>query len=132
MRKLALVGVSIASVAAFGWGCGGGSSGYGGGMNSTPPPTCTAASAMATTSVSLSGMQFVPSCVKISTGATVTFQNADSVTHTVTTDAGQPETFDSGQLASTHDFLHTFAATAETVHVHCTIHPYMTATIIVQ
>jgi plastocyanin len=96
------------------------------------PPACTAASATATTSVSLSGMEFVPSCVKVAPGATVTFQNADSVTHTVTTDPGQPETFDSGPLAHAQDFTHTFASTAETVHVHCTIHPTMTATIFVQ
>lgn len=125
MRRLVLVVVALASSAA----CGGGSSGYGGGGGGA---ACTAANATATTSVSLSGMSFVPSCIKVSLGATVTFQNADGVSHTVTTDAGQPETFDSGLLAHAQDFTHTFASTAETVHVHCTIHAGMTATVFVQ
>ncbi len=132
MRRLAIAVVSMMSLAGLVSGCGGGSSGYGGGSN--PPPTCTAATATATTSVSLSGMSFVPSCVKISPGATITFQNADSIAHTVTTDAGQPETFDSGNLGppAGAEFQHTFANAAETVHIHCKIHPSMTATIIVQ
>jgi plastocyanin len=129
MRRLALVVMSLGSIVGFGAGCGGGSSGYSGGNK---PAACTATSATAATSVSLSGMEFVPSCVKISKGATVTFQNADSIAHTVTTDAGQPETFDSGPLAPARDFVHTFANAAETVHVHCSIHPEMTATIFVQ
>ena len=130
MRRLVLLALSTASLAGLVPGCGGGN-GYGGGSGN-PPPGCTAATATATTSVSLSGMQFVPSCVKISQGATVTFQNADSIAHTVTTNAGQPESFDSGSMAPAADYVHTFASTAETVHVHCTIHPSMTATIIVQ
>jgi plastocyanin len=129
MRRLALVVLSTAALAGLVPGCGGGTSYGGGGGN---PAACTAATATATTSVSLSGMQFVPSCVKVSQGATVTFQNADSVAHTVTTDPGQPESFDSGSLAPAADYPHTFASTAETVHVHCRIHPSMTATIIVQ
>ncbi len=129
MRRLAVTGVALAALAASGSGCGG-SSGYGGGSNN-PPPTCTAADATPTTSVSLANMAFAPSCVKIAVGATLTFHNADSVTHTVTTDAGQPETFDSNDLPPGQVFMHQFMA-AETVHVHCKIHPYMTATIIVQ
>ncbi len=132
MRVLVLAVLSVGL--SIGLGCGGSSSStypYGGG-GSPKPAACTASSATATTSVSLSGMQYVPSCIKVSPGATVTFQNADSVAHTVTTDAGQPETFDSGPIAPTQDFTHTFASTSETVHVHCSIHTYMTATILVQ
>jgi len=121
MRRLT-IGIAAALAAA----CGGSS--YGGN-----PPACTATSATATTAVSLSGMEFVPSCVKISPGATLTFTNDDPVAHTVTTDAGQPETFDSGTLAAMGGvFSHPFALTAETVHVHCTIHPAMKATIFVE
>ncbi len=125
------LGLAVAAVAGFGAGCGGGSSGYGG-SGGTKPSACTADVATATSSVSLSGMEFVPSCVKVSKGATVTFQNADTVQHTVTTDAGQPETFDSGPLSTGQDFAHTFASAAETGHVHCSIHANMHATIFVQ
>src|SRR5512138_3434649 len=100
MRRLALW-VVLGSMGAFGAGCGGGSGGaYGTGTGGNKPAACTSATATATTSVSLSGMAFVPPCVKISKGATVTFQNADMVTHDVTTDPGQPETFNSGPLAT--------------------------------
>jgi plastocyanin len=98
MRRLAALVVSLGA-AGLAAGCGGGGGGDGGGS----PAACTAASATATTSVSLSGMAFVPTCVKIAKGATVTFRNADAVNHTVTTDAGQPETFDSGPLEPATD-----------------------------
>ncbi len=126
-----LVSAVVVLVSIVGAGCGGGSSGYGS-SGGNKPAACSAASATKTTSVSLSGMAFVPSCIAIAKGATVTFQNADMVQHTVTTDAGQPESFDSGPLSTGQDFTHTFASAAETVHVHCSIHPYMTATIFVQ
>ena len=133
MRRLAL---AVMSLAGFALACGGGSGsggggGYGGGGGTAnPPPACSASTATATTSMSMSGMAFVPSCAKITAGQTITFQNADMVTHTVTADAGQTETFDSGFVAPTQEFTHTFAG-AETVHIHCKIHG-MTATVIVQ
>ncbi len=130
--RLAGVIVAVGSMVGFAAGCGGGSSGSYGGSGGTKPAACTADTATATTSVSLSGMAFVPSCIKVSKGATVTFQNADMVQHTVTTDAGQPETFDSGLLSTGQDFVHTFANAAETVNLHCTIHSNMHATVIVQ
>ena len=69
-----MLAVAVVSMAGFGAGCGGGSSGYGG-SGGTKPAACTADGATATTSVSISGMEFVPSCIKVSRGATVTFQN---------------------------------------------------------
>src|SRR5512142_2358532 len=84
MPRLALVGISLAAVASSS-ACGGDSS-YGGGGVGNPPPSCTAENAPATTSVSMeTGMVYSPSCVKISPGATITFHNADSIAHTVTT-----------------------------------------------
>ncbi len=133
MRRLVLA-VAVSLVGVGGWlGCGGGSSGYGGGSGGNPKPAaCTASNATATTSVSLVQMSYQPSCIMVAKGATVTFTNNDSTDHTVTTDAGQPETFDSGHIAPGSSYTHTFASTAETVGVHCTIHTFMTATIIVQ
>jgi plastocyanin len=114
----------VLAVAALAAGCGGSS--YGGNDGGSPG-ACTA-----TTSVSMNGLEFVPSCVKISPGATITFTNADSVAHTVTTDAGQPESFDSGTLSTGQDFVHTFASSPETVGIHCTLHAGMAATIFVE
>ncbi len=127
MRSIALA--ALAALAPLAGGCGGSSVGYGGGGGGA---SCTAAVATATNEVSLSGMEFVPSCVKIAPGASITFTNADSVAHTVTTDPGQPEAFNSGPFGMGQTFTHQFASSAETVHVHCSIHPSMTAAIIVQ
>ncbi len=109
-------------------GCGSSSSGYGmtGGGGG-----CTASTATATTSVSLSGMAFNPDCIKVATDATVTFTNHDGYAHTVTADAGQSETFDSGDLASGASYQHTFS-TAGTFGLHCSIHAGMVMTVVVQ
>ncbi len=112
--------------------CGSASS-YGSGSGGTPP-SCSASTATATTSVSLSGTSFVPSCIKVTAGSTITFTNTDTSTiHTVTTDAGQPMTFDSGNINGGQHFSQAFP-TAETVNVHCTYHSSMgmRATIIVE
>jgi plastocyanin len=105
-------------------GCGnapGYGSGSGGGGG-----TCTAATASPTTSVTLAGTSFEPSCIKVTAGATITFTNADSGTlHTVTTDAGQPMSFDSGNIAGGAHFAQPFPTPGETVNVHCTYHVAM-------
>ncbi len=127
MRAM-LIGAALAAAA-----CGGSD----GGSSGTPPPACTAASATATTSVSLSGARFVPSCVKVAPGAAVTFTNDDSdpygaALHTVTAD-GQAPSFDSGPLSAGEHFTHTFPS-AGTVAIHCSYHGAMgmRATIFVQ
>jgi plastocyanin len=115
-------------------GCGsdyGGDSGSPYGAPAPSPAACTAANATATTSVAVTATQFVPSCVRVSAGATVTFSNVDAGPHTVTTDAGQQEQFDSGTLGPGATFTHAFAP-AGTVHLHCTVHPEMLATVVVQ
>jgi plastocyanin len=122
--------VAVAGVVA-GAGCGS-STGYGSGAGAPAPAACTAANATAVTgAIEIVGMDFIPSCAKVAAGTAVTFTNNDSIAHTVTSDAGQPETFDSGPLAQGAKFQHTFA-TAETEHIHCTIHPTMRLTVIVQ
>jgi plastocyanin len=120
MRASVLVAALVATA------CGGSSyddDGGGGG--------CTVDTATATTSVQLVSNAFIPSCIRVAPSATVTFTNTDSMTHTVTTDAGQPETFDSGILAPAATYTHTFAASPETVRIHCELHP-MRATVFVQ
>ncbi len=102
-----------------------------GGEGAAPTP-CSAATATATTSVSIVSMQFVPFCVTVAGGAEITFTNLDTVEHSVTADAGEPEQFESGLLEPGQQFVHRFAATAETVRVHSRYHPEVTAVINVQ
>ncbi len=125
----ALTAVMIAAA-----GCGSASSYGGGSGGGGNPPACSASSATATTSVSLSGTSFVPSCIKVTAGSSITFTNTDTATiHTVTTDASQPMTFDSGNLGGGQRFSQTFPS-AGTVDVHCNYHVAMgmRATLIVQ
>jgi plastocyanin len=61
------------------------------------------------------------------TAASVVWTNQDSVAHTVTSDTAA---WDSGNLATGQTFSHTFA-TAGTYSYHCSIHPFMTARVIV-
>ncbi len=95
------------------------------------PVACSAASATATTSVLLSGMQFLPFCTTVGVGVPLTFTNADSVNHSVTADAGQPEPFESGLLLPGRQFTHAFSR-AETVRVHDRLNPQMSGIVIVQ
>ena len=77
-------------------------------------------------------VMFVPYCVRIAPGAAVTFTNLDAVDHTATADAGQPEPFESGLLYPGQQFTHRFGGAAETVRVHCRLHPEMSGIVIVQ
>ncbi len=76
----------------------------------------------------IQGMAFVPSTITVTTGTTVTWSNRDAVNHTVTSDTGL---FDSGQIPKDGTYTHTFT-TAGTFPYHCTIHPTMTGTVVVQ
>ena len=134
------VKIVIGSVLAAGFllvgGCGSTSSnnGYGntGGGNG-----CTASTAVATTSVSASNANnaytFTPSCIKVTSGQTVTWTVMGTMIHTVTSDAGAPATFDSGNLSPGQTFAYTFT-TPGTIGYHCTYHVSfgMKGTVIVQ
>jgi plastocyanin len=93
-----------------------------------PAPTgCPAA-----TTVWIVSTGFAPPCVTVAPGATVRFQNTDTVNHTVTAFSGQPETFDSRVLAPGQEFSHTFASAAERVEVRCMLHPATVGLVLVQ
>ncbi len=94
----------------------------------TPSVPCSAATATATTSIAISGMQFVPYCATCAAGASVTFTNLDGVEHWVTTDSGA---FDSGLLAPGLHFTQAFP-TAGTVRVHDRLNPWIAGVVIVQ
>ena len=75
----------------------------------------------------MSGFAFSPASMTIKAGTALTWTNADNATHTVTADDGS---FDSGNVASSATFTHTFA-TAGTFAYHCNIHSSMHGTITV-
>ncbi len=82
----------------------------------------------ASNSVSIAGMAFGPSSLTVKNGTTVIWKNNDPIAHTVTSNDGT--SFNSGPLNSGATFSYT-AKTPGTFGYHCTIHPGMTATLIV-
>jgi plastocyanin len=90
------------------------------GGNSQPPTT---------TSVAMSGLQFTPSAILVSKGATVTWTNQDNTAHNVT--------FDDMSIVSIGNFTSgskstVMPSTSGTFSYHCTIHPGMNGTITIQ
>ncbi|MDP4222050.1 MAG: cupredoxin family copper-binding protein [Bacteroidota bacterium] len=80
-----------------------------------------------TNEVWIQGMAFSPASITVTAGTTITWTNKDAVVHTVTSDTNL---FDSGSVSTNGTFSHTFA-TSGTYPYHCTIHPSMTATVVV-
>jgi uncharacterized repeat protein (TIGR01451 family) len=105
---------------------------------STPiPPTPTPVPAPAPASVGVQMVQpgpsalswgYAPPSITIHVGDTVIWTNAGSYAHTVTADDGS---FDSGQVNAGATFSMTFN-TAGTYAYHCSPHPWMKGTVVVQ
>lgn len=95
---------------------------------STPSTSNTSSQAVPTNSVNMADMKFTPAVITIPLGATVQWNNNDSVTHTITADDGS---FNSGNIASKSNYTHSFS-TAGTFKYQCSIHEGMTGTVIVR
>ncbi len=80
-----------------------------------------------TIDVSIAGFAFNADSITIPTGATVRWTNDDGAPHTSTSDS---PLWDSGTLTTGQQFSHTFAAPGVYTY-HCTIHPAMTAVVVV-
>ena len=78
--------------------------------------------------VEIKNFAFGPKTLTVKKGTTITFTNQDSVGHTATADDGS---FDTGLLAKGESGSATFDK-AGTYTYHCTPHPYMKATIVVE
>ncbi|MDO8467536.1 MAG: cupredoxin family copper-binding protein [Nanoarchaeota archaeon] len=79
--------------------------------------------------VEIKSFAFSPSTLTVNVGDSVTWTNYDSVKHTVTSDSGSE--LDSEMLSNGQSYSHTFN-TPGTYAYHCTPHPGMKATIVVQ
>ncbi|HEY2592729.1 MAG TPA: cupredoxin domain-containing protein [Chloroflexota bacterium] len=84
-------------------------------------------SQMSATTVSIASFAFAPKTVTVSPGQSVTFTNNDSVAHTATS-----STWDSGDIEPGASYSLTAPSTPGTYTYHCSIHPFMTGTLIVQ
>jgi plastocyanin len=82
--------------------------------------------------VSISGFAFAPATKTISVGDTVTWTNNEtSVPHTATSDSGVTPAFDTGTISAGTSASVTFMQ-AGTFAYHCSIHPSMHGTIVVE
>jgi plastocyanin len=84
---------------------------------------------VSTTSVALRNIAFSPSAIQVAPAATVQFTNNDGIAHNVT--------FTDGSIAGATDFSTGSRAVVMpvapgTYAFHCTIHPVMTGSVLVQ
>ena len=84
--------------------------------------------AQAPNTVSIVNMAFTPATITVTAGTTVTWNNNDNITHTVTAD---DDSYDSGNIGAGSSFTRTFSI-AGSYPYHCTIHPSMKETIVVR
>jgi plastocyanin len=78
--------------------------------------------------ISIENYTFKPASVTIPVGATVTWKNLDDDPHTATADDGS---FNSKGLAQGDTYSFTFTKPG-TYQYHCSVHPFMKATVIVK
>lgn len=87
-----------------------------------------ASQTVATNSVEIKNFAFKPADIKISKGTTVMWTNSDSATHAIKSDTGA---FGSQDIISGQTYTHTFSD-AGTFAYHCSIHPSMTGSVVVE
>ncbi len=94
------------------------------GQDFTPNP-----SESSSVNIEIVNFAYNPLDITVKKGATVTWTNLDSASHTVTSESGNE--LDSDTLSKGQPYSHTFND-AGTFNYYCTIHPRMKATIIVE
>lgn len=85
-------------------------------------------STAAPNTVTIANMAFTPATITVTPGTTVTWNNNDNMTHTVTAD---DDSFDSGNIGAGSSFTKMFSV-AGTYKYHCSIHPSMLGTVTVK
>ena len=96
--------------------------------NQTPSQTNTTQAPTAKNEVTISNFTFSPASLTVKVGDSVTWTNQDSMGHSVTAD---DSSFDTGVFSNGESKTVTFSK-AGTYSYHCSIHPSMHGTIVVQ
>jgi plastocyanin len=97
--------------------------------SSTAPSTSGSGSSAGGHTVTIKDFTFTPSTLTVKAGTKVTFVNDDSTTHTATSQGSS--TINSGNLAKGQSYTVTLIKPG-TYHYICSIHNYMTGTVVVQ
>ena len=130
-RHRALSGlVASLAVVAVATACGSGSGGDGAtpSTSAAPPASSGTPAASSGSTVEIDNFMFMPANLTVPVGTTVTWKFDDSTQHTV---SANDNSFSSPPMAGGQTFTHTFDK-AGTVAYHCSIHPFMTGTIVVK
>lgn len=98
-------------------------------VSASPSPTNNITSTQGP-SLTVSNFTFAPATITVSAGDIVTIINNDTVAHTVVSDDGT--SFSTGNINPGSSATITAPTTAGTYTYHCSIHPMMKGTIIVQ
>jgi plastocyanin len=96
-------------------------------MSGMPTATAAAGAPVAANTVLIENFAFVPAAVTVKVGTTITWTNTDQEAHTVTAKNG---VFNSPALNSGSTYHYTFVKPGTYTYL-CTIHPFMTATVVV-
>jgi plastocyanin len=96
-------------------------------MPNMPTATSAAGAPVAANTVSIKNFAFAPAAVTVKVGTTITWTNTDQEAHTVTSKDGA---FHSPVLNAGSTYHYTFTKPG-TYNYLCTIHPFMTATVVV-
>ncbi len=132
MQRFALIALAAAALALAGCGSSGSSSSSNSGASTgasapaSPPTTPAAGSGL---HVVVKDLAFSPKATQAKVGQTITWTNEDQVAHNVSYVSG-PKFKSSGNLADGGTFSLKLTQ-AGVIHYVCTIHPFMTATIVV-
>jgi plastocyanin len=126
--RLLRFSIMVGAVLAFAAACGGAAAPTGGRQPATAAAggiSCN--SAITQANVNIVDFAYNPNSVTIAATQTVTWANGDSTAHTVTFDSGP----DCGNVAAGSSLAANFG-TAGSFPYHCTIHPQMKGTVVVQ
>ena len=78
----------------------------------------------------IKGMAYTPVTITVTAGTTIKWTNKDAAAHTVTSDPGDSESFESGSLDNGAVWSYKFNNVG-TFPYHCAVHPTMKASVIV-
>jgi plastocyanin len=125
---LLLLAPLVVALASCGGG-GGGSSVAGSPSASSTPAAAAKPSGAGQQGVSIRNFKFLPGTITVKAGSRIAISNRDSTAHTVTSDDGS--SFDTGDVNPGSSTTITVNGTGR-IPYHCSIHPFMHGTIVVQ
>jgi len=122
-RACLVAGIILLIAACMVAGC---SSGQAPAAPASPQPSAGSGNA-----ITIKNFAFDPPALTVKAGTEVTWTNQDSAPHTIVSDTGSPEAFTSRSFSTGQSYSFTFTRPG-TYPYHCSIHPAMTGTIIVE